>query len=190
MTTGREVQGQGAPRRERILAAALREFSHKGFHGGSTATIAEAAGGSHPGLFQTFPTKKRLFLAVLEQVFTTIERGLAVADQVAEGERRQVAVMTWRSLMEERELMLLLIQGYAASGDSDIHDRMYRWTRETFERMEALSKAGAEPESPLFATAMLYTVASCMDLSTRAEGEAWAGRLLASKAGAFEAPDV
>ena len=92
--------------------------------------------------------------------------------------------------MEKRELMLLLIQGYAACEDSDIHDRMYRWTRETFGRMEALAKAGAEPENPLFATAMLYTVASCMDLSARAEGEAWAGRLLASRAGPWKVPDI
>ncbi|PWV55358.1 TetR/AcrR family transcriptional regulator [Nocardiopsis sp. L17-MgMaSL7] len=182
MTTEREAQGQGAPRREQILTGALAEFSHKGFHGGSTVTIAEKAGSSHPGLFRTFPTKKRLFLATLEQVFTTIERELAVANQATEGDRLHATVMAWRSLMEKRELMLLLIQGYAACEDSEIQDRMYRWTRETFEHMEALSKADAGPDNPRFATALLYTVASCMDLSARTEGEAWAGRLLASNA--------
>jgi hypothetical protein len=44
-------------------------------------------------------------------------------------------------------------------------------------------KMGADPAHRFFATAMLYMVASCMDLSDRAEDEAWARRLLASRAG-------
>ena len=181
MRTERGAQAHAVPRREQILAAALREFSRKGFHGASTLAIAEVAGSSHPGLFRTFPTKKGLFVAVLEQVFAMVGQELAAAAKAAKGDRAHAAVTAWRALMEERELMLLLIQGYAACEDPDIHALMYGWTRETFERMEALSKSGADPSSRFFATAMLYMVASCMDLSARVEGEAWAGRLLASR---------
>jgi TetR/AcrR family transcriptional regulator len=189
MTTERQAQAQGTPRREQILAAALTEFSHKGFHGGSTLAIAEAAGGSHPGLFRTFPTKKGLFLAVLEQVFATIGQELAAADRVAAGDRLRVTAGVWRALMRERELMLLLAQGYAACEDPDIRDLMYRWTRRTFEGMEALPGADADPAHRFFATAMLYMVASCMDLPGGAEGQAWAGRLLAPKAVPWRDPD-
>lgn len=170
------------PRREQILAAALKEFSHKGFHGASTVAIAEAAKSSHPGLFRTFPTKKGLFLAVLERVFAAIDHELVAADR-AEGDQLQATAAAWKSLMGECDLMLLLIQGYAACEDPDVHDLMYRWTREAFGRMEALSRVGGDPAHRFFATAMLYMVASCMDLSAHADGEAWAGRLLASRAG-------
>ncbi|MBR8745244.1 TetR/AcrR family transcriptional regulator [Nocardiopsis sp. MG754419] len=183
MNTEREAQAQGVSRRERILAAALEEFGHKGLHGGSTVTIAAKAKSSHPGLFRMFPTKKGLFLAVLEQVFATIGRESVAVDQAAQGDRLQVTVMTWRALMEERELMLLLVQGYAASADPDVHDLMCRWTRETFGGVEDLSRVGADPTHRFFATAMVYMVASCLDLSTRVEDEAWVGRLLASRVG-------
>ena len=182
MRTERGAQAHTVSRRGQILAAALREFSHKGFHGASTLTIAEAAGSSHPGLFRTFPTKKGLFIAVLEQVFATVRQELAVADKAAGDDQVHAAVIAWRALMEERELMLLLIQGYAACEDPDIHDLMYRWTREAFGRMEALSRTGADSSPRPFATAMLYMVASCMDLTARVEGEAWVGRLLAATA--------
>ncbi|MGW1659084.1 TetR/AcrR family transcriptional regulator [Streptomyces atratus] len=48
-------------RREDVLAAALREFSQKGLHGGSTVAIAADAGLSQPNLFRLFATKKELF---------------------------------------------------------------------------------------------------------------------------------
>lgn len=168
------------PRREQILAAALREFGDKGLYGGSTVTIAKAAGGSHPGLFRTFPTKKELFVAVLERAFATIEQELVAAEEAAKDDRLQAAAMVWSALVGKRELMLILIQGYAASEDPDIRDLMRGWTRGFFERMESVSRVEAGPVHQFFATGMLYMVASCMDLPARAEGDAWASRFLTS----------
>lgn len=54
-------------REGRILDAALRIFSEKGFAGASMDDIAAAAGISKPTLYQYFPSKDELFTAMMSQ---------------------------------------------------------------------------------------------------------------------------
>lgn len=167
-------------RREQILAAALKEFSHKGLHGGSTVTIAKEVGVSHPNLFRVFSTKKELFMAVLRQAFATVERRMLVPGERAEKDQLQTMADAWGVLMEDRELMLILLQGYAAGEDPGIRDLMHGWTREVFERMEALSEVGTDRAHDFFAAGMLYMVAAALGLPARAADDEWADRFLAS----------
>src|SRR5690606_17118604 len=150
-------------RREQILEVALKEFSHKGLHGGSTVTIAKEAGISHPNLFRVFPTKRELFVAVLEATFAAVDREMLTAGEASTEHPLQVMSDAWGVLMERRELMLILLQGYAASEDAAIRDVMHRWTREVFERMEAIPNVGTDKAHDFFAAGMLYMVAASMD---------------------------
>lgn len=52
--------------RERILEAALKLFSEKGYLGATTKEIAKASGISEVTLFRHFQTKENLFISVLE----------------------------------------------------------------------------------------------------------------------------
>ncbi len=61
-----------AAKRERILEAALKEFSKNGFSGASMQAIAERAGVSKPTLYQYVGQKEDMFLAVLDQGNATI----------------------------------------------------------------------------------------------------------------------
>ncbi|AOS64010.1 TetR/AcrR family transcriptional regulator [Actinoalloteichus hymeniacidonis] len=167
-------------RREQILAAALKEFSHKGLHGGSTVTIAKDVEISHPNLFRVFSTKKELFMAVLRQCFDTIARTMLAAGEAAESDHLQVMSDAWGVLMENRELMLILTQGYAACNDPDIRDLMQEWTQDMFERMEALPGVGTDKAHDFFAAGMLYLVAASMNLPERAPQDPWAQRFLDS----------
>jgi AcrR family transcriptional regulator len=63
----------GAERREVILAAARTEFARAGYHGASTARIAQAAHCSEPMLYKHFSGKQALFAETLAQVSTFIE---------------------------------------------------------------------------------------------------------------------
>lgn len=182
MAGGRRPRVSIERRREQILAAALKEFSHKGLHGGSTVSIAKEVEISHPNLFRVFPTKKGLFIAVLEQMFARVDREMLVAGEEAESDQLQVMADAWGVLMERRELMLILLQGYAACEDPDIRDLMHRWTQDVFERMEALSEVGTDPAHFFFAEGMLYMVATSMDLPARAASDEWAKRFLDSGA--------
>lgn len=167
-------------RREQILEAALHEFSHKGLHGGSTMNIAREVGISQPNIFRIFSTKHELFVAVLQRVFQKIEMTMLAAGESASGEPLYAMSDAWGELMEERENMFMLLQGYAASDDAIIRDLMQDWTREVFERMEALPGVGEDASHDFFAAGMLYMVATAMDLPARAEQDPWAARFLAS----------
>ncbi len=54
-------------RRADVLRVAVHEFARTGFQGTSTEDVARAAGISQPYLFKMFPTKKALFIALIEQ---------------------------------------------------------------------------------------------------------------------------
>ncbi len=167
-------------RREQIIEAALEEFGHKGLHGGSTVSIAKRVGISHPNLFRIYPTKHELFVAVLERVFATIEREMLAAGERSAEAPLQAMSDAWGGLMERREIMFMLLQGYAASGDPAIRDIMDGWTRGVFERIEALPGVGEDVAHDFFAAGMLYMAAAALDLPARAGKDAWAARFLES----------
>lgn len=167
-------------RREQILAAALKEFSHKGLHGGSTVTIAKEVEISHPNLFRVFSTKKELFMEVLKQTFAKIEKDMVIPGEKDKENPLQTMADAWGVLMEHRELMLILLQGYAACNDPAIRDLMHGWTQDLFERFEAMPGVGTNPAHDFFAAGMLYMVAASMDLPSLAAQDEWAERFLAS----------
>ena len=55
-----------AERREQLLAVALDVFAREGYHQTSMNDVAEAAGITKPVLYQHFPSKLDLYLAVLD----------------------------------------------------------------------------------------------------------------------------
>lgn len=180
MATERRPRVSIEVRREQILAAALQEFSRKGLHGGSTVRIAQEVEVSHPNLFRVFSTKHELFVAVLQQAFGKVERVMLVSGEAADGDPLPTMSDAWGVLMGDRELMLILLQGFAASDDPAIRDLMQQWTQEVFERMESLPEVGTDRAHDFFAAGMLYMVATAMDLPGRTEHDAWADRFLAS----------
>ncbi|WP_345470954.1 TetR family transcriptional regulator [Glutamicibacter ectropisis] len=58
---------RGLERRERILDAAVRRFARRGYEGTRIADIAKDAGMTDAGLIHHFPSKEKLFLAVIER---------------------------------------------------------------------------------------------------------------------------
>src|SRR4029078_1881614 len=68
-----------AERREMVLEAAVPEFAAHGLAGTSTEDVGRGAGISQPDLFRLFPTKKALFLALVERCFRRIEGAFTAA---------------------------------------------------------------------------------------------------------------
>jgi AcrR family transcriptional regulator len=97
--------------RERILAAALEEFSRYGLGGARVDRIAARAGANKRMLYYYFGNKEALFLAVLESRYAHIrqaEQGLHLGDlNPAEGMRRLVA-FTWNYYLKHPEFLTLL----------------------------------------------------------------------------------
>src|SRR6266566_5253272 len=73
------VRMSAGERRETVLEAAVAEFALRGLAGTSTEDVARRAGISQPYLFRLFPTKKALFLALVERCYQRIEEAFAAA---------------------------------------------------------------------------------------------------------------
>jgi AcrR family transcriptional regulator len=75
-------------RRIQLLDAASQVFASKGYHAAAMDDIADAAGVSKPVLYQHFPSKLDLYLALLDQscdrLVEVLEEALASTDDNAD----------------------------------------------------------------------------------------------------------
>lgn len=160
------------------MRAAMGEFAARGLHGASTERVAREAGIAHSYVFKLFGTKRDLFLAATEVVYDRILR------LFREGAKAHPEDPIWgmgnsfRELLDRREELLVMIQGFAASGDPEIEqlvrDRyadLYRFAREA---------SGAAPEQmrAFWAHGMMLVVAAAIDLPALEAKEEWVHGLL------------
>jgi AcrR family transcriptional regulator len=76
---GRGTRLPRSARREQLLGAAQEVFVANGYHAAAMDDIAERAGVSKPVLYQHFPSKLELYLALLDQNAEALERGVREA---------------------------------------------------------------------------------------------------------------
>ena len=160
-------------RREAVLAAAVTEFAARGLAGTSTEDVARRAGISQPYLFRLFPTKKALFLTLVERCFRQVADAFeaAAADRVGE-DALDAMGDAYHKLLEDRTLLLLQLQAYAACDDPEIRDVTRAGFKELWALAERLSGLPYERIVTFFAMGMLMNVAAAMDLPT--VDERWA----------------
>src|SRR5436305_10632504 len=83
-TANRPVRMPRSARRKQLLAAAQQVFVANGYHAAAMDDIAERAGVSKPVLYQHFPGKLELYLALLdtqaEALSATVHEALAATD--------------------------------------------------------------------------------------------------------------
>jgi AcrR family transcriptional regulator len=94
-----------------ILAAAVREFTEKGYGGARVDAIARRAGVNKRMLYHYFGGKEALYLAVLEGAYVAIrsaERELSLTGRDPVEGMRELALFTWRYLLGHPEFLSLL----------------------------------------------------------------------------------
>src|ERR1700722_4571433 len=84
--TGRGPRMPAEQRRELVLGEAMAAFAANGDAGTSTEGGARGASISQPYLFRLFPTKKALFLALVERCFRRVRDEFAAAAGELTGE--------------------------------------------------------------------------------------------------------
>ena len=77
-------------RRQQLFEVARERFAHQGFHATSMDEIAEAAGVTKPVLYQHFPSKRALYVDILEETGRQLLSTLAEATSAAGTLRERV----------------------------------------------------------------------------------------------------
>ena len=154
-----------AERREVILEAAVIEFAARGLAGTSTEDVARRAGISQPYLFRLFPTKKALFLALVERCFQRVcDAFTAAAGDLTGDEALSAMADAYELLLDDRTLLLLQMQAYAACDDPEIRAVTRAGYKKLWELTERLTGLPFQRVVDFFAIGMLMNVAAAMDL--------------------------
>src|SRR5690242_9933288 len=90
-TAGRPVRLPRSARRKQLLAAAQEVFVAQGYHAAAMDDIAERAGVSKPVLYQHFPGKLELYLALLDRAVDAVIEGTRTALESTEDNKQRVA---------------------------------------------------------------------------------------------------
>jgi len=131
-----------AERGEEVLEAAVLAFGASGYAGTKTDEIARLAGVSQPYVIRLFGTKQQLFLATVQRVCNRIEQAFRdAADQQADLASLGQA---YSALMTERELLVVLLHGFAASGEPAIGDVVRERFGGIYRLVRELTGASAE----------------------------------------------
>jgi AcrR family transcriptional regulator len=154
-----------AERRELVLEAAIAEFAVHGLAGTSTEDVARRAGISQPYLFRLFPTKKALFLALVGRCFRRVEDTFAAAAGDLAGDAALEAMGdAYERLLEDRTLLLMQMQAYAACEDAEIRTATRAGYKHLWELVERITGLPFQRVVEFFAMGMLMNVAAAMDL--------------------------
>jgi AcrR family transcriptional regulator len=154
-------------RRTDVLRAAVPVFAAGGYRGTSTEDVARAAGISQPYLFRLFPTKKALFLALVEQGFCRVRDAFtaAVGDRTGEAAIEAMAEV-YSELLRDRDELLLQMHAYSACDDPEIASVTRREFGRLWREVARLSGADEERMKEFFATGMLMNVIASMDATS------------------------
>ena len=152
-------------RREMVLEAAVAAFALHGLAGTSTEDVARRAGISQPYLFRLFPTKKALFVALVERCYSRIEEAFAAAAGDKTGDWALEAMGdAYERLLDDRTLLLLQMHAYAACEDPEIRATTRAGFKRLWTLVERVSGLPFDRIVQFFAMGMLMNVAAAMDL--------------------------
>ena len=165
-------------RRESVIRAAVAEFARTGYHGTSTAAIAQRVGVTQPYLFRLFPGKRAIFVAALVRSMDDTRLAFERAVDGMEGGEPVLQAMTnaYEQLISTRpETLLMQMQGYVAvaaaeaQGDDLIGEVVRAGWMRIWETVHLSLGAHADETASFFACGMLGNTLAAIGLPSGAE---------------------
>jgi AcrR family transcriptional regulator len=150
-----------AERHEQLVTAAVTAFSLGGYAGTTTDQVARLAGVSQPYVIRIFRTKQELFIAAVTRAGDLIEAKFREAAAV---EPTLASIgEAYDDLLAQRELIVLLLHGFAAAGvDPVIGEPVRACFGRLYELVRELTGAGSAEAREFFAVGMLLTCLGAM----------------------------
>lgn len=138
-------------RRQQLLEVAGERFATSGFHALSMEAIADAAGVSKPVLYQHFPSKRALYVALVDEAVGEMQRRVTEALEGTTDNRQRVqgAIQAFFDFATDQRFRLLFLTADAADAEvAGIVDGARQGVAESVAKLIAadagLSLAGAE----------------------------------------------
>jgi AcrR family transcriptional regulator len=170
-------------RRQAVVAAAIRCFSHKGFYGTTTHEIAKLVGISQPYLYRLYPDKEALFAAAVDHVSVLMTDTLiAHASKAAGAKRRSKAAVdaardAYAALVEDRVILRFLMHANCAASEPLVAQAVRRCYAKQVDTVQRLLAGDAAAVRHWFGAGMLDNVVAVLGLAD--VDEPWAQMLAA-----------
>ncbi|MEU4222266.1 TetR/AcrR family transcriptional regulator [Actinoplanes sp. NPDC026623] len=152
-------------RHDQLIGAALTAFTTGGYAGTTTDQVARLAGVSQPYVIRLFGTKQQLFIATVEHASHRIEQRFRAAAEV----QADLATLgaAYDDLLAERELITVMLHGFAAGADPAIGPVVRACFGRLYETVRELTGADPQEARDFFAEGMLLTVLGAMNVIGR-----------------------
>jgi AcrR family transcriptional regulator len=129
------LRGQRLPRqarRKQLLGAAQEVFVAQGYHAAAMDDIAERAGVSKPVLYQHFPGKLDLYLALLDEHATALVKRVRVALESTTSNKQRVAasVAAYFDFVDGEDEGFRLVFESDLRNDPAVRERVERMTQD------------------------------------------------------------
>lgn len=148
-------------RRAQLVGIAGKMFADAGYHGVSMEQIADAAGVSKPVLYQHFPSKRDLYLALVRDAVSEMEQRVraALAGTTDNRARVESATAAYFRFVEDPRFRLVFS---AERSDDAVHEEVAAAHRRVTETVADLisADAGLDRASALFLAAALRGMAT------------------------------
>lgn len=117
---------RGAERRAQLLDVARRVFGKSGFHGVSMEEVATEAGVTKPILYDHFPSKKELYLALLESDLNVLHQNVreALNSPIGNRERIRASFEAYFDFVQEEADGFRLLMQETVGAEREFRDRV------------------------------------------------------------------
>jgi AcrR family transcriptional regulator len=135
-------------RRKQLLAVAVDEFGVQGYHITTMNRLAEAAGVTKPVLYQHFPSKRDLYLAVLDDVGERLRSAISAAASLATTAHEQVEAGfgAYFGFFANEPAAFQVLFGDAARTDDEFSVVSHRVEVELADTIADLITVGTDPD--------------------------------------------
>ncbi len=117
---------RGSERRAQLLNVARRVFGKSGFHGVSMEEVATEAGVTKPILYDHFPSKKELYLALLESDLAVLHEKVreALNSPIGNRERIRASFEAYFDFVQEEADGFRLLMQETVGAEREFRDRV------------------------------------------------------------------
>jgi AcrR family transcriptional regulator len=142
------VRMPAAERRQKLVETAIRVFSEGSYRGTTTAEIAKAAGVSEPILYRHFASKRDLYLAALDHVWSQVREHWDAALDQEENVLAALELVGGASFVSrdcKHQLSELWVQALSeATEDPALRKHLRKHMREVHDYFAAMLRRGQE----------------------------------------------
>ncbi|HEX2026012.1 MAG TPA: TetR/AcrR family transcriptional regulator [Actinomycetota bacterium] len=136
-TTGRKRRMRAPERRKQLLEVARKVFGRRGYHTVTMDAVAREAGVTKPILYDHFPSKRELYLSLLEADLATLKERLDDALETSKGNRERIrgSFQAYFDFVDEHAEGFRLLMQEAVGSEREFREKVFRFRDDVLDQV-------------------------------------------------------